>query len=60
LNGAFIRVDEPEAIQNDGLLVYPFTLLFPNKERKFYLLKKDDRNNWLEKLKLSIGYNDFS
>ena len=39
--------------------LYPFTLVFPNKKRTFYMIKEEDRDNWVKTLKEAIGYTDF-
>jgi Ca2+-binding EF-hand superfamily protein len=50
LIGVFLRVDPDEALDKKNIL-YPFTLIFPNKERTFYLLTAEDRNNWVSQIK---------
>jgi Ca2+-binding EF-hand superfamily protein len=55
LIGIFIKI-EPEEPLDKKNVIYPFTLIFPNKERTFYLLSKNDRENWVAKVKKAIGY----
>ena len=55
LVGVFIREDEKEQLDRSNTL-YPFTLIFPTKERTFYLLSEEDRTAWLDVIKKAIGY----
>lgn len=55
LISVFIRIEPEEQLDKKNTL-YPFTLLFPNKERTYYLLGKDDREQWVSHIKKAIGY----
>jgi serine/threonine protein kinase len=55
LVGVFIREEEKEQLDRSNTL-FPFTLIFPTKERTFYLLSEDDRAAWVEVIKKAIGY----
>lgn len=55
LVGVFLRIDAEEPLDKKNIL-YPFTLMFPNKERTFYLLKEKDREEWVKHIKKAIGY----
>lgn len=55
LISVFIRVDPEEQLDKKNK-IYPFTLIFPNKERTYYLLSKDDREEWVSQIKTAIGY----
>mmetsp|Transcript_19109 Transcript_19109/g.22031 ORF Transcript_19109/g.22031 Transcript_19109/m.22031 type:complete len:786 (-) Transcript_19109:37-2394(-) len=55
LISVFLRVDPDEQLDKKNTL-YPFSLIFPNKERTFYLLSKDDRDKWMNEIKRAIGY----
>lgn len=50
LIGVFLRTDSEEPLDKKNIL-YPFTLIFPNKERTFYLLSKSAREKWVSKIK---------
>ena len=53
--GVFIK-SEMEETQDDNSILYPFMLIFPNKRRIYYLETKDERDEWVDKIKLAIGY----
>lgn len=56
LINVFLKIDPEEPLDKKNVL-YPFTLTFPpNKDRQFFLLSKDDRDNWVAKIKEAIGY----
>lgn len=55
LVGVFLKIEPDEPLDKKNIL-YPFTLIFPNKERTFYLLSNDDREKWVSKIKIAIGY----
>jgi len=55
LIGVFLRTDKEEPLDKKNVL-YPFTLIFPNKERTFYLLSSKERSEWIDKIKKAIGY----
>lgn len=55
LISVFLRVDPDEPLDKKNTL-YPFSLIFPNKERTFYLLSSDERDKWMEQIKKAIGY----
>ena len=55
LIGVYLRIDPEEPLDKKNIL-YPFTLIFANKERTFYLISKDSRDNWISQIKKAIGY----
>ena len=55
LIGVFIK-DEPEEVLDKKNSLFPFTIIFPNKQRTFYLQKKEDRDMWMTMIKQAIGY----
>ena len=55
LIGVFIREEKPEEI-DDTTTLYPFTLIFPNKERTYYLESQASLDEWLTGIKKVIGY----
>lgn len=55
LISVFIKIDEEEQLDKKNTL-YPFTLIFPGKERTYYLLNKDERDKWVAQIKNAIGY----
>jgi hypothetical protein len=38
LSGVYIK-DEPDELDDNGTVVYPFMLIFPNKLRVYYFYK---------------------
>jgi serine/threonine protein kinase len=57
LVGVFIK-EEPEETLDVKHTLYPFSLMFPNKVRTFYLLDKNLRDEWIENVKKAIGYSN--
>ncbi len=57
LIGVFIEEDEEEKLDKRHTL-YPFSLVFANKRRTFYLLEKEARDAWVTKIKEAIGYSN--
>lgn len=55
LVGVFLKIEPDEPLDKKNTL-YPFSLIFPNKERTFYLLTKKDREEWVSNIKKAIGY----
>jgi len=55
LISVFIKIEPEEQLDKKNTL-YPFTLIFPNKERTYYLLSKDERESWVSSIKNAIGY----
>jgi len=43
LAGVFIK-SELEELMDDGTVMYPFMLIFPNKRRIYYLETKEERD----------------
>ena len=51
LVGVYIR-DEKEEQLNSNTVLYPFKLIFPpNKGRTYYLVSKEERDNWVKVIK---------
>jgi serine/threonine protein kinase len=55
LVGVYIK-DEMEEVLDKKTVLYPFKLTFPSKTRVYYLLKKQDKIQWMEAIKKAIGY----
>lgn len=58
LAGVFIKEEDPEPFDEDTH-IYAFTLIFPSKERTFYLQKKEEYDTWVKIMKKAIGYQNF-
>ena len=50
LAGVFIK-SEMEELMEDNSVMHPFMLIFPNKRRIYYLETKEERDQWVEKIK---------
>lgn len=59
LVGVYIIKEEEELFQNE-LKLFPFSLVFPHKSRTFYLIKEEERDDWVRILKEVVGYADFN
>lgn len=55
--GVFIK-SEMEETQDDNSVLHPFMLIFPNKRRIYYLETKEERDQWVERIKQAIGYSN--
>jgi hypothetical protein len=56
LVGVYYKEEKPEELQG-GVFLYPFKLIFPpNTSRTYYLLNKQERDNWVQAIKSAIGY----
>lgn len=59
LVGVYVRSDPDEKLPDGNTPIYPFKLIFPpNKSRTYYLLKKDERDQWVKVIKNAIGYSN--
>jgi hypothetical protein len=56
LTGSFLKDEEKTKVGDEKVWFYPFTLVFPNAERTFYLTKEEEKTKWVEHLKKVIGY----
>jgi len=55
LVGVFIKEEPEEVIE--GVTFYAFKLIFPgNKQRTYYLQKKEEKEQWVSAIKKAIGY----
>jgi len=57
LSGCFFKENSPEKI-NDKIY-YCFTIIFPKKERKYYVGSQEIYDNFVNSLKNSFGYLNF-
>jgi hypothetical protein len=57
LSGVFIK-DETEHLDENGAMMWPFMLIFPNKRRIYYFKTQDEKTKWTEAIKHAIGYNN--
>lgn len=58
LVGVYVLEEEEEKLEN-GVLLYPYKLIFPNnKARTYYLLNDAERKSWIKVIREAIGYAD--
>lgn len=56
LVGVYVKEQKEETLEG-GVTLYPFKLFFPgNKGRSYYLIVKEERDNWIKAIKNAIGY----
>lgn len=55
LAGVYLK-EELEEFSDNGKVMYPFMLIFPNKRRIYYLSTKEEKDAWISAIKKSIGY----
>jgi hypothetical protein len=55
LVGIFIEKEKDEILDKKTTL-FPLKVIFPNKERIYYLLKNEDRERWIAAIKEVTGY----
>jgi len=57
LSGVYIK-DEQEHPDEEGVMMFPFMLIFPNKRRIYYFKTKEEKTKWMDAIKQSIGYSN--
>ncbi len=57
LSGVFVK-DEKEETDEQGQVLYPFMLIFPNKRRIYFFTDKEQKTIWLNAIKESINYSN--
>lgn len=55
LAGVYLKSDIEESMEN-GRLMYPFMLIFPDKRRIYYLKSIEDKEMWIDSIKKAIGF----
>ena len=55
LAGVYLK-EELEEFTDNGIVLYPFMLIFPNKRRIYYLSSRDEKEKWISAIKRSTGY----
>ena len=55
LAGVFLK-EELEQFSDNGMVLHPFMLIFPNKRRIYYLSSREEKEKWIEAIKRSTGY----
>ena len=55
LAGVYLK-EELEEFADNGVTLYPFMLIFPNKRRIYYLATREDKDKWIAAIKKATGY----
>ena len=55
LAGVYLK-DELEEFTDNGMVLHPFMLIFPNKRRIYYLSSREDKDLWISAIKKATGY----
>lgn len=55
LAGVYLK-EELEEFSDNGAVMFPFMLIFPNKRRIYYLNTQEEKDAWISAIKRSIGY----
>ena len=58
LSGVYLKEDEP--IIMEGRKFYSFIIIFPTKERKYYVLDEKEYKNWLIAIRKAVGYSNLN
>ena len=58
LSGVYLKEEEP--ITLEGKQFYTFIIVFPSKERKYYVLDKNEYQNWLIAIRKAVGYSNLN
>ena len=53
LTGAFLKTNEPTIIHNQKY--FPFTILYPNKPRPYYVDSENEYNSWINSLNSALN-----
>lgn len=55
LAGVYLK-EELEEFTDNGQVLYPFMLIFPNKRRIYYLSSAEEKDKWINAIKKATGY----
>ena len=55
LAGVYLK-EELEEFNDNGITLYPFMLIFPNKRRIYYLASQQEKDDWVSAIKRATGY----
>ena len=58
LSGVYLKEDEPMIFE--GKKFYSFIIIFPSKERKYYVIDEKEYKNWLISIRKAVGYSNLS
>ena len=58
LSGIYLKEDKPTIIE--GKTYYTFKMMYPQKEREYFVEDKKEYDDWIKNLSRAIGYFDLS
>jgi hypothetical protein len=54
LSGVFVKEEKPESI--NGVTYYPFSVVYPKKNRTYYCEKENECKGWVQSIRKATGY----
>ena len=58
LSDVYLKEEEPQLI--DGKKFFSFVIVFPAKERKYYVIDEKQYESWLKAIRKAVGYSNLS
>jgi len=58
LSGVYIKEEKPTLIESTTF--YTFKMIYPQKEREYFVENKDQYNDWVKRLSKAIGFVDLT
>ena len=58
LSGVYVKEEEPSLI--DGKKFYSFVIVFPAKERKYYVIDEEEYKKWVKAIRKAVGYSNLN
>ena len=58
LSGVYVKEEEPCLIE--GKKFYSFIILFPAKERKYYVINEEEYKKWVKAIRKAVGYSNLN
>ncbi len=58
LSGVYLKEDDKVTIE--GKQFYAFTIVFPSKDRKYYILDEGEYKKWLLAIRKAVGYSNLN
>jgi hypothetical protein len=54
LSGVFVKEEKSEVL--NGIFYYPFSVIYPKKNRTYYCEKESDCREWVMNIRKATGY----
>ncbi len=58
LSGVYVKEEEPCLME--GKKFFSFVILFPAKERKYYVINEEEYKNWVKAIRKAVGYSNLN